>query len=99
MFETPGDQPPIDWLAVALDVVFAVRVCGSSSLDMTRQGIDKAYGMHRFAMQSGIAMENMIFRGDAIYPGGNDDAVRPAGVESRLQMGSFRPSRRFQHTG
>ncbi|WP_076071369.1 HAD-IIB family hydrolase [Sphingomonas montana] len=61
---------------------FTVRTGGSTSLDITRKGIDKAYGIRRLAEISGIATTDMIFMGDAIYPGGNDYAVRAAGVDS-----------------
>lgn len=61
---------------------FTVRTGGSTSLDITRKGIDKAYGIKRLSEISGIATTDMIFMGDAIYPGGNDYAVRAAGVDS-----------------
>jgi phosphomannomutase len=61
---------------------FAVRTGGSTSVDITRAGIDKAYGMRRLAEVSGIATEAMIFIGDALYPGGNDYAVKEAGIDT-----------------
>lgn len=61
---------------------FAVRTGGSTSIDITREGVDKGYGMRQLAKVSGIATVDMIFLGDAIYPGGNDDAVRAAGIDS-----------------
>ena len=60
----------------------SINVGGSTSIDITQKGIDKAYGMRRLAEQSGIALKAMLFLGDAIYPGGNDDAVRAAGIET-----------------
>ena len=48
----------------------------------THAGIDKAYAMRRLAEHSGIATADMLFLGDAIYPGGNDDAVRAAGMDT-----------------
>lgn len=61
---------------------FAVRVGGSTSIDITREGIDKAYGMRQLSKVSGIGFERMIFLGDALYPGGNDEPVRAAGIDS-----------------
>jgi phosphomannomutase len=61
---------------------FAVRVGGSTSIDITRKGIDKAYGMAKLATVSVIAPADMIFIGDALYPGGNDYAVHEAGIDS-----------------
>ena len=59
---------------------FAVRIGGSTSIDVTRPGIDKAYGIRKLAKLSGFGMPEMLFVGDALYPGGNDAPVRDAGV-------------------
>lgn len=59
----------------------SINVGGSTSIDITRKGIDKGYGMGRLASASGISFEAMLFMGDAIYPGGNDDPVRVAGID------------------
>jgi phosphomannomutase len=59
---------------------FAVRIGGSTSVDITKPGIDKAYGIGKLAMISGFGLPEMLFVGDALYPGGNDAPVRDAGV-------------------
>ena len=59
---------------------FAVRIGGSTSIDVTRPGIDKAYGIRKLAKLSGFGLPEMLFVGDALYPGGNDAPVRDAGV-------------------
>ena len=59
---------------------FAVRIGGSTSIDITRPGIDKAYGIRKLAKLSGFDLPEMLFVGDALYPGGNDAPVRDAGV-------------------
>jgi phosphomannomutase len=61
---------------------FSVRLGGTTSIDVTRIGIDKAYGISKLTEILGIAKEEMIFVGDAIFPGGNDYAVKEAGVDS-----------------
>ena len=61
---------------------FAVRIGGSTSVDITRTGIDKAYGMGRLSVISGIDFADMIFIGDAVYPDGNDYAVYKAGIDT-----------------
>ena len=58
----------------------SVRIGGSTSIDVTRPGVDKGYGMHRLSEQTGIALSEMMFVGDALYPGGNDAPARDAGV-------------------
>lgn len=61
----------------------SVRIGGATSIDITRAGVDKAYGMERLAKLSGFAKSEMLFFGDALYPGGNDAPVREtAGIDS-----------------
>lgn len=61
----------------------SVRIGGATSIDITRAGVDKAYGMERLAELSGIPKHDMLFFGDALYPGGNDAPVREvAGIDS-----------------
>ncbi|ROR73331.1 HAD-IIB family hydrolase [Bogoriella caseilytica] len=57
-----------------------VRSGGSTSVDVTLAGVDKAYGMQRLAEHTGIALADMIFVGDRLDPGGNDYPVVGLGV-------------------
>ena len=57
-----------------------VRVGGSTSVDVTRQGIDKAYGIRRLMDQLQVSPEQLLFIGDRLEPGGNDYPVRTLGV-------------------
>ncbi|MBW3070132.1 HAD family hydrolase [Actinomyces sp. 432] len=57
-----------------------VRSGGSTSVDITRKGIDKAYGMRRLAEVTGIPLEQMLFIGDRLDPEGNDYPVKALGV-------------------
>ena len=57
-----------------------VRSGGSTSVDITEQGIDKAYGMRRLSEQTGIALDDMLFVGDRLDPDGNDYPVLAMGV-------------------
>ena len=61
---------------------FSVRLGGSTSIDVTKPGIDKAYGIRKLRDVLGIAIEQMIFIGDALFPGGNDYPAEQAGVVS-----------------
>jgi HAD superfamily hydrolase (TIGR01484 family) len=61
---------------------FSVRIGGSTSIDITRDGIDKAYGMRKLAQIADVRFDEMIFLGDAVYPGGNDYPVREAGIDT-----------------
>jgi HAD superfamily hydrolase (TIGR01484 family) len=67
---------------------FAVNIGGATSIDITREGVDKAYGIEKLAAASGIPKADMIFLGDAVFPGGNDWPVPDrAGVDT-IAVGS-----------
>ena len=44
--------------------------------------IDKVYGIKKLRDTLGIAIQEMIFIGDALFPGGNDYPAKEAGVVS-----------------
>lgn len=60
---------------------FSVRVGGSTSLDITRTGIDKSFGCRELSKITGFKQSEMLFIGDAIFPGGNDYSVKEAGID------------------
>jgi HAD superfamily hydrolase (TIGR01484 family) len=59
---------------------FCVRIGGATSIDVTKPGIDKAYGIRKLRDLLGISLREMIFVGDALFSGGNDYPVEAAGV-------------------
>jgi HAD superfamily hydrolase (TIGR01484 family) len=61
---------------------FSVRLGGTTSVDVTKPGIDKAYGIRKLRDILGIAIDEMIFIGDALFVGGNDYPAVEAGVVS-----------------
>lgn len=64
-----------------------VHAGGTTSIDVTRHGIDKAYGMRRLAEVTGIALEEMLFVGDRLDPDGNDYPVKAIGVPTHAVTG------------
>lgn len=64
-----------------------VRSGGSTSVDITRRGIDKAYGMRSLAEQTAIELDDMLFIGDRLDEGGNDFPVRVLGVPCHAVTG------------
>ena len=61
---------------------FSVRLGGTTSIDITKPGIDKAYGIRKLRDTLGIAIDDMIYIGDALFPGGNDYPAKEAGALS-----------------
>ena len=91
-----GQQAPLDekkkWdpdfakrqkIKALLDVAlpdFSVRLGGTTSVDITLPGIDKAYGIGKLRDVLGVTIQQMIYVGDALFPGGNDYPVRGTGA-------------------
>lgn len=61
---------------------FSVRMGGATSIDVTKPGIDKAYGIGKLRDILGISLKEMIYIGDALFVGGNDYPAEEAGVVS-----------------
>jgi phosphomannomutase len=59
---------------------FTVRLGGATSIDVTKNGIDKAYGIRKLRDLLNIPIDQMIFIGDALFPGGNDYPAKEAGA-------------------
>lgn len=61
---------------------FAINMGGATSIDITREGVDKAYGLKRLRDESGVPLDAMLFIGDAIFPGGNDYPAKTLGLDT-----------------
>ena len=64
-----------------------MRSGGSTSIDITRHGIDKAYGMRRLTELADVPLTDMLFVGDRLDPEGNDRPVLDLGVPCRAVTG------------
>jgi len=60
---------------------FEIRSGGTTSIDTTRKGEDKAYGIEQASTRLGIPINEILFVGDALYPDGNDYPAIRTGVE------------------
>jgi HAD superfamily hydrolase (TIGR01484 family) len=97
-FSALGQQAPLDekkkWdpdfakrkrMKAILDELIpecSVRLGGATSVDVTQHGIDKAYGIRKLRNVLKIPISEMIFVGDAVFPGGNDYPAKEAGALS-----------------
>jgi HAD superfamily hydrolase (TIGR01484 family) len=61
---------------------FEVRAGGSTSIDVTKLGIDKAYGMQKLMNMLAIGKDDILFFGDRLAEGGNDYPVKAMGIDS-----------------
>ncbi|RDE07495.1 HAD-IIB family hydrolase [Sphingomonas aracearum] len=60
----------------------SINMGGATSIDITREGVDKAYGLRKLHDASGIPLETFLFIGDAIFPGGNDYPAKEMGLDT-----------------
>ncbi|MBL8030718.1 MAG: HAD-IIB family hydrolase [Candidatus Doudnabacteria bacterium] len=61
---------------------FEVRAGGATSIDVTKPGIDKAYGMEKLMEMLQISKDDILFLGDKLQEGGNDYPVKAMGIDS-----------------
>lgn len=59
-----------------------VRVGGTTSVDVTLIGIDKAYGMKKLIEAMSISKSDILFIGDKLEEGGNDYPVKAMGIDT-----------------
>ena len=51
---------------------FASHIGGTTSIDVTRRGVDKAYCLRALLKHLDLAKEKLLYVGDELYPDGND---------------------------
>jgi HAD superfamily hydrolase (TIGR01484 family) len=77
----------VDYLSPLLEE-FEVRAGGTTTIDITKKGIDKAYGMNKIMDMMNIPKEEIFFIGDKIIEGGNDYPVKAMGIDT-LQISNW----------
>lgn len=60
---------------------FSIGMGGTTSIDIVKPGIDKAYGIQKLKENLSIKISEMLFIGDALFEGGNDYPARKTGVD------------------
>ncbi|KND49932.1 MAG: phosphomannomutase [Parcubacteria bacterium C7867-002] len=60
---------------------FDIRLGGTTSIDITRKGVNKAYGIRKLETFLSIPVQHMVFVGDALFHGGNDYPAKATGVD------------------
>lgn len=61
---------------------YEVRIGGTTSIDVTLPGIDKAYGMEKLMNVLEVGKEEILFVGDKLEEGGNDYPVKAMGIDT-----------------
>jgi phosphomannomutase len=80
---------------------FSVRLGGTTSIDVTKPGIDKAYGIRKLRDTLGIAIEEMIFIGEPdrydVYYGMADNRIGVARLDVPKLLPSGAPADGWDH--
>ncbi|HEY4487484.1 MAG TPA: HAD-IIB family hydrolase [Candidatus Paceibacterota bacterium] len=66
---------------------YEILIGGSVTIDITRKDVNKAYGITWLSKELSISPRDMLYIGDALYPGGNDSVVIPTGVQTKQTSG------------
>lgn len=66
---------------------FSVLEGGLTTLDITKKGVSKAYGIRKLIELTSISVSEMLYVGDAIQEGGNDAIVLQTGVKTHPVFG------------
>ncbi len=61
---------------------FEIRIAGTTSIDITLKGLDKAYGIQKMTEYIKVGIDEILFVGDSLFPGGNDNPVISTGVKT-----------------
>ena len=70
----------LPFLAVSIPE-YESRVGGATTIDVTRKWVDKKYGIYQMEQYLRVPLADMLFIGDAIFPGGNDYAAVEVGID------------------
>ena len=58
-----------------------VAIGGTTTIDIVKKGFNKAVGLNRCLDKLGMTKSDILFVGDAIFPGGNDYSPYEAGMD------------------
>jgi glycogen phosphorylase len=61
---------------------FEVKIGGTTSIDITAKGIDKAYAVQKLMDHFQYTKDDILFFGDAVYENGNDYPVYLSGIDT-----------------
>ncbi|MBP6880359.1 HAD-IIB family hydrolase [Candidatus Saccharibacteria bacterium] len=61
---------------------YEFRAGGTTSIDVTQKGVDKAFGMRELMQLNNLDKSDILFIGDNLKPGGNDYPVKEMGIDT-----------------
>lgn len=61
---------------------FEISIGGLTSLDITKKGISKFFALQKLTQDFSFSSDDILFFGDAVFPGGNDASVPAHGIDT-----------------
>lgn len=74
---------------------FSVKIGGSTSIDVTKKGIDKAYGLKQLVAHLNIDLGRVVYVGDQLSPDGNDAPALTLGIRCLAVPGGPEETKRL----
>ena len=60
---------------------FEISIGGTTSIDVTRKGVNKTLCVKKLKERLGVERKDMLFVGDALFRGGNDHIMKSTGIK------------------
>lgn len=80
---------------------FEISIGGTTSIDVTRKGVNKTLCVRKLTERLGVTRKDMLFVGDALFKGGNDYIMKSTGIRCMSVSGPKETKeliRRITHT-
>lgn len=61
---------------------FDIKMGGTNTIDITKKGVNKAYGVLEALKYMNLRLEDAVYIGDALYENGNDAIVKTTGIDT-----------------
>jgi HAD superfamily hydrolase (TIGR01484 family) len=66
---------------------FEINIGGATSIDITRKDISKKSGVLWLSKHLALGPNEILYVGDALFPGGNDNVVKETGINTKQVSG------------
>jgi HAD superfamily hydrolase (TIGR01484 family) len=61
---------------------FSISIGGKNTIDFTRKGVTKSFGLRALSRITQVDIKDMVYVGDALDEGGNDEVVKETGIRT-----------------
>ncbi len=68
---------------------FSVAIGGATSIDVSKKGVDKAYGVRKLCERLGVKESDALYVGDELGKGGNDEPIFKTEVPTKAVTAPF----------